>query len=556
MRLKSFSVENYKVFKERFDIELTENNIVILTGRNNTGKSTVLEAINRFYQNEAAAKTIPSDCFSDTKKKIVMSAVFVKDKGEVLVKKIYEDSKKPAFFDDEDKEIKKSHALYSDLELVFENKPFYITPSMLPEDIQTLIQDIYKEIIVSTLSDLNAADGDVEDEEIQELKEEYSKVKEAYPIFLQKIKDNTDKKLNEVSESVTTSLRSLFSSEHLGLRVVGGESGGFSSQDIIKTTTSVIEIADDKKQQMPLENQGTGLQRMSLIFLIQNMIRNGLLGSKTNKLLLIDEPEAFLHPEAIRSLSKSLYEIGEEMPLIISSHSPVLIDLSKKHSFIQVFRVNENKAIELYQTNKSKFKDDDFQNLKILNYVDSYVNEFFFAKEILIVEGDTEYIIFKYLSEKYNQNVHIIRARGKDTIVTLMKVLNQFNTPYKVLHDVDNNPKYKQSTLKGQKTKCQKIFREKSDSNSEKNIEIYISEANFEQAVGIGDLSNHKKTRFAFEVIQEVIEDEKYQIAFRNIEDLFNSMYNDTSRFEENHGFKKVEDIDIFDSLFEDLIDE
>ena len=37
--------------------------------------------------------------------------------------------------------------------------------------------------------------------------------------------------------------------------------------------------------------------------------------------------------------------------------------------------------------------------MKILNYVDSYVNEFFFADKILIVEGDTEYIAFKHLAK-------------------------------------------------------------------------------------------------------------------------------------------------------------
>lgn len=554
MRLKSFSVENYKVFKKKFDIELTENNIVILTGRNNTGKSTILEAINRFYQSETKTQTIPSDCFSNTEQDIKMSAVFVKNEQEIKIKKVYIDNKKPAFFDVEDKEIKKGHELYNVLEEIFDNKPFYITPSMLPEDIHKLIQDIYKEIIVSTLNELSEIDDDdIEDKELQKLRDEYSKVKEAYPTFLEQVKINTDRKLSEVSENVTTSLRSLFSSEHLGLRVVGGESSGFSAQDIVKSTTSVIEIDDDKKPQMPLENQGTGLQRMSLIFLIQNMIRNGLLGNRTNKLLLIDEPEAFLHPEAIRSLSRSLYEIGAEMPLIISTHSPILIDLSEQHSFIQVFRVNKNRAIELYQTKKSQFEDDDFQNLKILNYVDSYVNEFFFAKEILIVEGDTEYIVFKHLAEKHGYNLHIIRARGKDTINTLMKVLNQFKTPYKVLHDIDNHPKYELSTLKSQRTKCRKIYNEKA---KYEGVELYISEANFEQAVGLGDLTNSKKTRFAFELTQDVIKDKKYQTAFRNVEDLFNKMYKGSSSFKEKHQFKKVEDINVYDSFFKNLIEE
>ncbi|WP_416054335.1 hypothetical protein [Fictibacillus sp. KU28468] len=34
------------------------------------------------------------------------------------------------------------------------------------------------------------------------------------------------------------------------------------------------------------------------------------MGESDNKLLLIDEPEGFLHPEAVRALSRSLYKKG------------------------------------------------------------------------------------------------------------------------------------------------------------------------------------------------------------------------------------------------------
>ena len=63
---------------------------------------------------------------------------------------------------------------------------------------------------------------------------------------------------------------------------------------------------------MPLSNQGTGLQRMSLIYFIQNMIEKSLWVKMTINLLLIDEPEAFLRPEAVRALSRSLYKIGKK----------------------------------------------------------------------------------------------------------------------------------------------------------------------------------------------------------------------------------------------------
>lgn len=116
---------------------------------------------------------------------------------------------------------------------------------------------------------------------------------------------------------------------------------------------------------MPLSTQGTGIQRMSLIFIFQNMIEQGMLGINENKMLLIDEPEAFLHPEAVRALSQSLYTIGGKMPLIISTHSPVLIDLSENHTSIQVLRIGSDEAIELFQSSNSVFDENDIANIPL-----------------------------------------------------------------------------------------------------------------------------------------------------------------------------------------------
>src|SRR5699024_10030719 len=135
------------------------------------------------------------------------------------------------------------------------------------------------------------------------LSKEYQQLKESYPQFIQKLKSNTDELLDQVSRDVSTDLQSLFSNEEIVLTVSGGESKGFSAADVLKTTDSTVNIDSNDIPNMPLSNQGTGLQRMSLISLIQNLIKSKMLGSNSDKLLLIDEPEAFLHPEAVRALS-------------------------------------------------------------------------------------------------------------------------------------------------------------------------------------------------------------------------------------------------------------
>ncbi|MEC3638659.1 ATP-dependent nuclease [Bacillus halotolerans] len=551
MKLIKFSVTNYKVFKETFSINFSKDSIAILTGRNNTGKSTILEAINCFFLKESKAKTIPNNCFSKTGSEIVLEAVFEFGEENITIVKKYKEETTPKFYDVNGYEIKSTHELRDKLEEIQNNKPFYITPSMLPDDINQLIQEIYSEIIKNDLQKIEDLDGDSEEEkELKELAEEYSQIKKSYPKFLKKLKINTDKILKQVSEDVSNDLQIVFSNEYLSLNVVGGESEGFSSGDILKSTNSSVNIDSKKQSGMPLINQGTGLQRMSLIYLIQNMIEKKLMGKSDNKLLLIDEPEAFLHPEAVRALSRSLYKIGERMPLMISTHSPMLIDLSERHTSIQVFRVCEKEAIQLYQSINEQFDDDDIKNMKILNYVDSYVNEFFFADKILIVEGDTEYIAFKHFAKLENENVHIIRARGKATICTLMKILNQFNSNYNVLHDMDNQQKHNSSTLKGQLTNCKKIYKL---SNS-KNIRVFSSISNFENAIGIEDLPSNKKTQTIHQILNEPIGGDEYASARESIKKIFKHITKTDEKAVISDNFVEIRSEEDYKPFFDELI--
>lgn len=546
MRLKKFSVLNYKVFNERFTIDFSSENIVILTGKNNTGKSTFLEAINQFYLPTVAKTKIPIECYSnqDELKIIELRAEFIlnEDTKEtvIITKKYANDSGK--FYDGENQEIKKGHSLKETLDRILENSPYYITPYMSIEELDKQIHEIYTQIITTELTKLEEEEG-----EESPIKDQFVELKLSIPRLLTSLKSQTDSSLKAVSENVSKNLQGLFSNEHITLSVSGGESSGFSVSDIVKSTSSSVLIGNRYNQDMPLSTQGTGMQRMSLIYLIQNLIETGLMGNSGDRMLLIDEPEAFLHPEAVRALSRSLYSIGNTMPLIISTHSPILIDLSENHTSIQVFRIGKTEAIELFQSKISKFDDNDIENMKLLNFVDSYINEFFFSDKVIIVEGDTEYIAFKHLIKEKGLNIHVLRARGKSTICSLMKILNQFNAPYYILHDIDNHNGYELPTLKAQLTNCNKIFELKTSTTK-----IFGSIANFEQAIGIGDVPGKKKTETIFKIMNEA--DGDTLEAKQKIEVLFNSIFELEKGIKPGEGFVEVLGKDDYTPLFSSLI--
>ena len=126
-----------------------------------------------------------------------------------------------------------------------------------------------------------------------------------------------------------------------------------------------------------------------------------------------------------------------------SAHSPCFVDFSRDHtSIVRVERDARGQisGTTIFRPAKADFDDNDRECLKLLNLCDPYVAEFFFGGKAVIVEGDTEYTAFMHViasdPQKY-QDVHVVRARGKATIVSLCKILNQFGAPYSVLHDSD-----------------------------------------------------------------------------------------------------------------------
>ncbi|MFC6040720.1 ATP-dependent endonuclease [Paenisporosarcina macmurdoensis] len=552
MKLQSFSVENYKIFKENFTLNINESSIVILTGRNNTGKSTLLEAINWFFKKETKSNTIPIDCYTDEGKEIIFRGKFGFGEESFTFTKKYSNGSTPKFFDDQGIEIKASHQLRANLDVILSNDPFYITPAMSIDDLNSQVQNIYSEATKNKIQEIENAT--FEDEDVSEehkLKKEYEELKLSIPKFVTSLKKTLDESLRLVSGQVSVALQRLFSNDSISLKISGGESGGISSSEIVKSMKSNLFINQDERSDMHLSNQGTGLQRMTLIYLIQNMIDNNLIGNRDDKMLLIDEPEAFLHPEAVRALSDSLYQIGREMPLIISTHSPILINLEERHTSIQIFRVGQSDAIELYKSDTEKFDDDDFKNLKILNYVDSYVNEFFFADNILIVEGDTEYIAFNQLVKMNKDNLHIIRAKGKSTVATLMKILNQFQTKYTVLHDSDNNPDFSISTLRAQLTNCKSIF-----ANSiNEDVNIYSSVHTFEVALGLGSISGSNKTRKIYEIMNDDSVDTEISLAKEKIKSVYNVILCNNEERTLPDGFHKIETIEDYERLFNPMIE-
>lgn len=87
------------------------------------------------------------------------------------------------------------------------------------------------------------------------------------------------------------------------------------------------EIMVDDGTETSLNTKGDGIISLTAIALLRYI--NSKSSSDKRIILLLEEPESHLHPKAIHSLKKVLKEISDDNQIVISTHSPIMIDRSK-----------------------------------------------------------------------------------------------------------------------------------------------------------------------------------------------------------------------------------
>ena len=109
-----------------------------------------------------------------------------------------------------------------------------------------------------------------------------------------------------------------------------------------------IEMRNDKTHPwLPLLNQGQGLQSLSVIFLLKAVVQQRLNQSDEEDLepiFAIEEPEAHLHPQAIRTLWTRLKSLPGQK--LYTTHSPYFVQ-NVLLTDLKLVRLNKNKT-EVY----------------------------------------------------------------------------------------------------------------------------------------------------------------------------------------------------------------
>ncbi len=281
-----------------------------------------------------------------------------------------------------------------------------------------------------------------------EAQTEYGKLLESCAALQKSVVESAQERITTAQNHLTDLIQNVFR----GYRV---EFDAKAEEDLASCLNffkpgAVLRMGPAGGHMSAAEKQGSGARRTLMWAALKYAAESDLKeGMDRPNLLLLDEPELCLHPNAVREACKVLYDLPEtgRWQVMVTTHSPAFIDLSRDNTtVVRVHRGPDGKTIQgttVFRPEKAQLSEDEKEELKMLNLCDPHLCEFFFGGRTVVVEGDTEYTAFKYLIHKYFddeklRDVHVVRARGKATICLVAKILNQFKARYAVLHDCDS----------------------------------------------------------------------------------------------------------------------
>jgi putative ATP-dependent endonuclease of OLD family len=167
--------------------------------------------------------------------------------------------------------------------------------------------------------------------------------------------------------------------------------------------------------------------------------------SPPSYILMFEEPELFLHPKAQHILFDALRVFALEHQVLVTTHSPMFLGPGATDSFVKLRKVTDS-AIASKPFTKVQTVDvsmlsakDQFQIICFENN-----NAAFFASTVVLVEGDSDYLLMPHIAKTLNPlwdvsrtPVLFVRISGKGNIRRYREFFKNFDVRVPVIADLD-----------------------------------------------------------------------------------------------------------------------
>lgn len=493
MLLKKVRIQNFRCFK---DVEVELGETTVLIGENNSGKTSFLDALRICFSRTISRKGAGLEDYdhhlasSDTQFEdieplsITLYFLVAEEASEELVQALGD----VRVFDDDET----SHVILRLTSVFDKTANDYVSewsfldcsgnplgpktkrPQLLANFLQfkplfylTALRDVAKEFHGrSTFWAPFLRNPDLPNETREKLQEELNALNDELlksHSSLQSVKTHLEK------------VQYVVSSEQAGKVDIEALPGRIT--DLLSKTQ--INITSNTGAKLPLDRHGSGTQSLAVIFLFEAFLAT-MLADQYNELseplLTLEEPEAHLHPCAVRSLWSGLEAIPGQK--IITTHSGDLLGRVPLKSVRRFCRIDGTVAVRQVSSGTLT----EIEKRKIDFHLKASRGELLFARCWLLGEGESEYWLFNEVANVLGYDldrlgVRVVGYQNSSGITPLLKLANALGINWFVASDGDQQG---QSDMKN----CKKYL-DGRDANKQiyrfkqPNIEVFLCESGF-----------------------------------------------------------------------------
>ena len=216
-------------------------------------------------------------------------------------------------------------------------------------------------------------------------------------------------------------------------------------------------LAGEGEFEGELARFGHGLQRSYLLALVNELADIEVQGNTPCLILACEEPELYQHPPQARHLASVLYKLGgPNSQVLVSTHNPLFVTGEGVESVRMIRKKSDTSCSSVTQVTFDQIALDVSSATgrplnrpqgalaKIHRALQPSINEMFFTKELVLVEGieDRAYILaYLNLTDQFDEyrriGCHVVPTNGKSRLLQPLVIAKHMGIPTYVVFDAD-----------------------------------------------------------------------------------------------------------------------